>query len=91
VTSDTPRSTPAASAPDQTTASRSASGLDRSESGVEWGWVCGMLEAGFDRQVVANKLAERSAHRRGNDVDRYVRVTVARAVRRVAASLNGGS
>ena len=90
-TSSNPRFNPAAPPPDQTTARRSCPGRDNSESGVEWGWVCGMLEAGLDPRVVASKLASRSATRRGKDVDRYVRVTVARATQRAATRLKGGS
>lgn len=55
---------------------------DTSPSGKEWGWVCGMLEAGLDPVVVHARLLEQARPRRGPDADRYASRTLARALRR---------
>lgn len=60
---------------------RRLANVDRSESGKEWGWVMGALEAGMDPESVRARLAERARKRRGKDADRYARHTVARAMR----------
>jgi len=57
----------------------SATGRDTSESGREWGWVCGLLESGVDRATICHRLTERARPRRGADAERYARHTVARA------------
>lgn len=59
-------------------------GSDSSESGIEWGWVCGLLEAGFDASSVSKRLLERASARRGKDVDRYARRTIKRAIERTS-------
>lgn len=56
--------------------------VDHSESGREWGWVTGSLEAGLDPDQVYARLVERARARRGVDAERYARLTVARALRR---------
>jgi len=56
---------------------------DGSPSGLEWGWVCRLLEAGRDPEQVYQLLVDRAASRRGADVERYSRRTVARALERV--------
>jgi hypothetical protein len=83
---------PNAASSDQDNPNQRSSGCDTSESGAEWGWVCGMLEAGFDQSTVMEKLVERARARRGKDVDRYVRKTLNKAVDRISASFraNGG-
>jgi hypothetical protein len=58
---------------------RSRSG-DASPSGIEWGWVCRMLETGHDPEVVYLMLVGRAKNRRGNDVERYARKTVEKAM-----------
>jgi hypothetical protein len=55
---------------------------DQSESGKEWGWVCGMLENGIEQEVVYQRLYQRSIVRRGTDAERYARHTIERAVNR---------
>ncbi len=59
----------------------SVSGVDRSESGREWGWVCGALEAGVSPAVVHRKLVDHASQRRGADAERYAERTVNRALR----------
>lgn len=55
---------------------------DSSESGREWGWVCGTLEAGTDPEIVYRRLLDRASHRRGGDAERYARYTLQRALQR---------
>ena len=52
---------------------------DPSPSGREWGWICGLLESGCDATTAYLQLVERARNRRGRDVERYARRTVARA------------
>lgn len=59
---------------------RTAFGHDTSESGKEWGWVCGRLEAGHDPDLVYERLVERARQRRGRDAERYARRTLDRAL-----------
>lgn len=59
---------------------RIAFGNDTSESGKEWGWVCGRLEAGHDPDLVYQQLLERARQRRGRDAERYARRTLDRAL-----------
>ena len=59
---------------------------DTSPSGVEWGWVCGMLEAGLAPRHAYYRLVERSRRRRGADAERYARYTVTKALARVRPS-----
>ena len=56
---------------------------DQSESGREWGWVCGRLEAGCHPSTVYKELVERAAARRGRDTRRYAARTINRALRRL--------
>ena len=53
-----------------------------SPSGVEWGWVCGMLEAGMSPHQAYYRLVERARRRRGTDTERYARYTVGKALAR---------
>lgn len=55
---------------------------DTSPSGVEWGWVCGMLEAGLPPRQAYYRLVERARRRRGSESERYARYTVAKALAR---------
>lgn len=55
---------------------------DTSPSGVEWGWVCGMLEAGLPPHYAYYRLVERARKRRGPDTERYARYTVRKALAR---------
>lgn len=66
---------------------RSATSIDASPSGKEWGWVCGMLEAGLDPSTVHARLVEHALPRRGADADRYAARTLARALRRATRRL----
>lgn len=53
---------------------------DTSESGREWGWVCGLLETGHDPVTVYCRLLQRARPRRGDDAARYARRTVDKAI-----------
>lgn len=64
-------------------ASRNGSGRDTSPSGMEWAWVCNMLEAGMDPEAVRRELIAMARSRRGPDTERYVRRTVDRAMVKV--------
>jgi hypothetical protein len=72
---------PAANAPDHSVAQSlpGFSGRDSSPSGLEWGWVCGLLEAGCSYDQVHERLVEQARKRRQSDVDRYARRTIDRA------------
>lgn len=61
-------------------------GGDTSPSGMEWGWVCRMLEAGRDPEQVCRDLMAVAWSRRGPDVERYARRTVERAMVKVGRS-----
>ncbi|MCP3962143.1 MAG: hypothetical protein GY719_30235 [bacterium] len=65
--------------------SRPGAGPDRSPSGLEWGWVCGLLELGCDSEEVYQRLVARARKRRGRDAERYARRTVDRAAHQVVA------
>jgi hypothetical protein len=56
---------------------------DQSESGREWGWVCGRLEAGCHPATVYKELVERASSRRGKDTRRYAARTIKRALSRL--------
>lgn len=58
-------------------------GLDASESGREWGWVMGALEAGLEPDAVYHRLLARVRPRRGADSERYTRRTIERALQRL--------
>jgi hypothetical protein len=58
--------------------------VDTSESGREWGWICGMLEADCDPHSVYSRLLDRARSRRGGDADRYARKTISRAIESIA-------
>jgi hypothetical protein len=57
-----------------------SAGSDHSESGREWGWVCGALQAGVPPDWVYRQLLDRAARRRGHDAERYARRTLERAL-----------
>lgn len=59
------------------------SGRDASPSGMEWGWVCRMLEAGKDPEQVRRDLIAVAGSRRGADIERYAQRTVESAMRKV--------
>jgi hypothetical protein len=61
-------------------------GGDTSPSGVEWGWVCRMLEAGMDPDRVIRELVTLAWSRRGEDSERYARRTVEKAMVKVGRS-----
>ena len=63
---------------------RTPAGLDTSESGREWGWVMGSLQAGHDPESVYRQLLARAHSRRGADAERYARRTVRQALNRLA-------
>ena len=62
--------------------SSNTGGYDSSESGKEWGWVCGALARGLSHDLILNKLIQRSSGRRGRDVERYAHYTLQRAIKR---------
>jgi hypothetical protein len=64
---------------------RSAAGPDTTDSGREWGWICRLLEAGCDPAAAYHQLVERASSRHRRDVERYARLTVARAHTHVVA------
>jgi hypothetical protein len=53
-------------------ASPRINGVDTTPSGREWGWICGLLEAGYDPQSVYYRLVDSARQRRGGDVDMRV-------------------
>ena len=53
---------------------------DKSESGREWGWVCGFVEHGKDPEEILRQLEIRARDRGKNDPEGYARRTVARAL-----------
>jgi hypothetical protein len=55
---------------------------DTSPSGREWGWVCGLLEAGSPPQEVYERLLDAARKRRGHDAERYARRTLRSALQR---------
>jgi hypothetical protein len=55
---------------------------DTSASGREWGWVCGLLEAGYSPSVVYARLVEAARPRRGRDAERYAQRTLRQALER---------
>ena len=57
--------------------------IDTSPSGKEWGWVCGLLEAGNSPDLVYARLLEKARARRGSDAPRYARRTLACALERI--------
>lgn len=73
---------PSDAAPRRAAITRPTASTDTSPSGMEWGWVCGMLEVGIDPLLVHARLLERARPRRGPDADRYASRTLARALRR---------
>ena len=64
------------------------SGRDTSPSGLDWHWVCSMLEAGRDPEQVRRDLVATAWSRRGDDVERYARRTVESAMRKVGRKLS---
>jgi hypothetical protein len=63
---------------------------DQSESAREWGWVCGVLEAGVKAEVVYRRLVAKARPRRGGDAERYAHRTIAQALRRIPAAVEPG-
>jgi hypothetical protein len=61
----------------------SAHSGDISPSGIEWGWVCRLLETGHCPESVYRMLMDRAANRRGADVERYARRTVGKALQHI--------
>jgi hypothetical protein len=53
---------------------------DASASGIEWGWVCRLLEEGHDPATVCQRLIARATNRRGTDTERYARRTIEKAL-----------
>jgi len=64
----------------QTQSVISAHSGDISPSGIEWGWVCRLLETGHCPESVYRMLVDRAASRRGADVERYARRTIEKAL-----------
>jgi hypothetical protein len=61
----------------------SARGYDRSPSGRDWAWVCAMLEANVNAPDAYARLVDCARARRGDDVERYARRTIERAIAHV--------
>jgi hypothetical protein len=57
--------------------------IDKTPSGREWGWICGLLENGCDPATAYHRLFEKAWPRRGRDADRYARRTVDRACQHI--------
>jgi hypothetical protein len=66
---------------------RTVSRRDTSPSGMDWAWVCNMLEAGKDPEEVRRELVATAWSRRGADTERYARKTVERALVKVGLRL----
>lgn len=58
-------------------------GPDTSDSGREWGWVMGALEAGLEPEAIYHRLLAQARARRGADSERYARRTIQRALHRI--------
>lgn len=54
-------------------------GPDCSDSGKEWGWVCGLLESGNDPDDVCRRLVAKAHRRQRRDPERYAKRTCRRA------------
>lgn len=63
-------------------ASGATASRDTSESGKEWGWTCGALDAGMPPVEVVARLTERALVRRGRGAFAYAKRTVAKALSR---------
>lgn len=74
-------STNSTTPPEPSPARRRAS-TDTTPSGREWGWVCGLLEAGKSPYLVYAQLLQTARTRRGADAPRYARRTLQRALQR---------
>lgn len=70
---------------DENHSARTTTG-DGSPSGVEWGWVCRLLESGKAPEIVCRMLVDRAASRRGADAERYATRTVEMALARIQGS-----
>jgi hypothetical protein len=57
------------------------SDVDISESGREWGWVCGALAAGIHPDHVFDKLLQRAKPRKGRHAKSYAARTVRKALK----------
>ena len=60
--------------------------IDKSESGKEFGWVCGWLRAGLDPEKAIRKLTIRASERGKNRPEDYARRTVAKAQEKIKVS-----
>jgi hypothetical protein len=63
-------------------------GRDTSPSGMDWAWVCNMLEAGEDPGKLERELMAISWSRRGSDAERYAQRTVEKALVKVGLRLH---
>lgn len=61
---------------------------DTSPSVREWGWICGLLEAGCEPAEAYRRLVERARPRRGRDAERYARRTVKRALAHISSRIS---
>lgn len=82
VASPNPESPPSTEPPQPPSTEATSQPTDTSPSGVEWGWVCGMIEAGLPPRQVYYRLIKRARSRRGTDTERYARHTVTKALAR---------
>ena len=69
-------------------AQRNRTRRDTSPSGMDWAWVCNMLEAGMDPGKVQRELVATAWSRRGADTERYARRTVERAMEKLGRKLH---
>lgn len=56
--------------------------IDQSQSGQEWGWVRGAIEAGLPPEKIFSHLLQHARPRRGQDVERYAMRTIQRALQK---------
>ena len=68
--------------PPEPSRGRRRASTDTTPSGREWGWVCGLLEAGSSPYLVYARLLKQARTRRGADAPRYARRTLQRALQR---------
>jgi hypothetical protein len=64
---------------------RSSGQPDASASGRDWGWVCGLLEAGWPADLVHDRLVEKARIRQRPNADQYARRTLLQALWRTGA------
>ena len=56
---------------------------DDSESGKEFGWVCGWLRAGRDPEEAMRRLSAKASERGKKDHEKYAKRSIEKAIREV--------